>query len=99
MKRLSEQEIATPFPSATFYNDFLIVRTILHSLPEHILEALQKELRTFEQRLRCLLPITGDQPGNHLSIKPIADVLMRVEKKDCLLQDFLLCGGYYETTI
>ena len=81
--------------SSTLYNDFLIVGTILNSVPEAILEELQRELASFDSRLRSPISILG-RSKEELSLKPIAEVLMRVEEKDMLLQDFLVCGGFYE---
>ena len=96
MKRLRDKNTSKLFTYSTLYNDFLIVDTILDSVPEHIFESLNKELVAFDHKLRSFVSLlhSEDFEGS-LTIKPIADILKTVETKDTLLQDFLVCGGYY----
>lgn len=96
MNRLRGKNTPKLFTCSTLYNDFLIVDTILDSVPEHIFESLHKELATFDEKLRSLITLLNSEDVlGSLTIKPIADILKTVESKDTLLQDFLVCGGYY----
>ena len=57
MNRLRNKNAPKLYYYSTLYNDFLIVDTILDTVPEHIFESLQKELYSFDEKLRSIISL------------------------------------------
>jgi hypothetical protein len=58
---LIAKQAAETFISSSLYNDFLIVETILNSVPEHIFDSLEKELSQFDSKLRSIISELGEE--------------------------------------
>ena len=67
------------------FNDLLILRHIVPTLPKEILRELLHELKphTAPQRVTCL------------DFEPIMRVLAQVQRPSPLLTDFLACAGLF----
>lgn len=81
------------------YNDLLILKSIVPSLPGSCYAPISKELAELRQKL-----LKSNQKGGFLgffkptaaniSLEIIMKMLQTVEKKNILLEDFLACSGY-----
>lgn len=85
------------------YNDFLILRSIVPSIPATFLVPISRELKEMQEKLHkstqkgsILSGWWGKQQTQptSLNFEVILKMLETVEKKNILLEDFLACSGY-----
>jgi hypothetical protein len=85
----------------TLYNDMLILKSIVTNVPQSLYVELLRELNSLEMSMRenqhpgflSQLYSEADRPRK-VSLERIMRVLAKVECKDVLLEDFLICSGY-----
>lgn len=83
------------------FNDLLILKSIVGNVPKAFHDELSRELNTLDLSLRekqyassfNKLFKQADRP-TIISLEGIIRLLEKVEQKDVLLQDFLICSGY-----
>jgi len=83
------------------YNDLLILKSIVTKVPQNLYSELLRELNSLEMAVRAsqhpnfLDQLYGEtnRPCK-VSLERIIKVLAKVETKDVLLEDFLICSGY-----
>lgn len=83
------------------YNDLLILKSIVPNVPQGLYGELLRELNSLEMAVRAsqhpnfLNKLYGENDGvSKTSLERIMKVLAKVETKDVLLEDFLICSGY-----
>ena len=82
------------------YNDLLILKNIIPSLPGSFYPQLSKELDELNQRIQSSTQKGGiwnrmfGATTTPISLEIILKMLQTVDKKNALLEDFLACSGY-----
>ncbi len=82
------------------YNDFLILKSIVPSLPTSCYAPIARELQDLKDKLLKATQKTSffssiwKSNVQPLSLEIIMKMLQTVEKKNILLEDFLACSGY-----
>lgn len=100
MTRLRQPEYCSE-SYGPLYNDLLILKSIVTNVPQSLYNELLCELSSLDMAVRAsqhpsfLSQLYGesDRPIK-LSLERIMKVLAKVEAKDVLLEDFLICSGY-----
>jgi hypothetical protein len=83
------------------YNDLLILKSIVPNVPQRLYAELLREINSLDLKIKekqhagSASKLFKDSPQPTApSLENIMRVLAKVEDKDLLLEDFLICSGY-----